>query len=154
MNGEIVLRVRAESSGRRRDQCSAFPSAPEHRAEEAFQAVCVRRRTKSSAFVDGRSGNARNRPRIDGDKRCRAREKYVDDVVIFFRFARARRVDQASTRVDAVGRMPKHVTLGRGQRWKVALMTPPANIRITTQRAETGTRRIDEHAVELSGKGQ
>src|SRR5438477_5289770 len=81
----------------------------ENRAEEAFEAVLIRRRPQSPTAVDDGCGNAGDCPGIDRGEGCRLREERIGDVVVFFGLARARRIDQPAACAHAGGGVAKHL---------------------------------------------
>src|SRR5262249_59626786 len=108
-----------------------------------------------AARVDERGGELRGRlARREGHERRRRREKRVGDRFVFLRLARAGRVNQAAARCDRLGRALQHRQLRRSERGQIVFATPPADVGIAPQRAESGTGRVDEHAVEQCGEGQ
>ena len=115
----------------------------------------VRLRAQVAARIDdsGREPRCRQ-PCVQRDEVGGRGKERVHDAFILFRFARAGRVHQPPARSHAIGRVPEHRQLGRGEGRQIPLVTAPANVGIAAQRAEAGARRIDQHAVEGRGEGQ
>src|SRR5256885_6803683 len=92
--------------------------------------------------------------RVDREKRRRSSEKRVDDALVLLRLARTGGVHHAASRSDSLGRVLQHDELGGGQARQLALVAPPADVRIASQRPEAGTGSVDQDEIEWSGEGQ
>ena len=73
---------------------------------------------------------------------------------VLFRFTGTSGVDQPAARPDAMRGARCHRTLGSGKARQVDWLASPAYLGVTPDRAESGTRSVDEHAVEDRLKGQ
>ncbi len=126
-------------------------------SKERFKAVDVWVRSQMSPRVDDRRGDRLAAGgQIDRAELVRGCAECLGNGFVLLRFARARRVDEASTWRDHLSGPPEHLELNAGKRGQLGLAAPPPNVRIPAQRAQTGTRRIDEHAVKTlrEGKGR
>ena len=121
----------------------------------------LRARAHGAAFEDarvnrrrppGRSSEVR-RASIGGKLRRPCKER-VRDGFVFFGLARTGRVNQPAASRDGVRRLAQHLKLRRGQQREIALATPPPDVGIPPQDAQTGTGRVDEHTVESTRERQ
>jgi hypothetical protein len=128
--------------------------ALQDRPEESLEAMAMRQGPKVPLLVYDLRGHRHDGSRINVDERLAGRHESFDDLLVFLRFARARRVDQAAARRDAGRGVRQHLALGQRERTEILLATPPADVRVATERAEAGARRIEQNATEGGGKWQ
>src|SRR3954453_23050694 len=91
----------------------------------------------------------RQRPEFAGQLEMRMRfEKGSHDSLVFLRFTRAGRIDNAATGMQQGRGVAEDGPLDRGKALEVGRGAPPSDIRIAADRPQARARGVDEHGVE------
>ena len=81
-------------------------------------------------------------------------KKARDDGLVFFRLARAGRVNKTAARPYGIRGVANHLQLRGRERREIGLGSPPSNVGISPHRAEARAWRVHEHHIELRRERQ
>lgn len=109
----------------------------ERGSEEGFEAVREGQRSQQSAVVENRRKFRAALPsKVEELERGLSREKSLDDHLVFFRLAGARRINEPAAWPDDARRTLEQGELAFGEGSEIALVPPPFDVRIAANGAE------------------